>query len=55
MKVFVLFISPILQAKYIVDEVKDKNGEDIDVSSWKQEYVKDLPIQKNGCVFQSFY
>ncbi|KAL7608825.1 hypothetical protein Lser_V15G10465 [Lactuca serriola] len=35
-------------AKYIVDEVKDKNGEDIDVSSWKQEYVKDLPIQKNG-------
>lgn len=35
-------------AKYIVDEVKDKNGEDIDVSSWKQEYVKDLPKQKNG-------
>lgn len=35
-------------AKYIVDEVKDKNGEDIDVTSWKQEYVKDLPKQKNG-------
>ncbi|KAI3501692.1 hypothetical protein L1887_29651 [Cichorium endivia] len=35
-------------AKYIVDEVKDKNGEDIDVSSWKQEYVKDLPKQENG-------
>ncbi|KAL4570293.1 hypothetical protein LXL04_025945 [Taraxacum kok-saghyz] len=35
-------------AKYIVDEVKDKNGEDIDVTSWKQEYVKDLPKQRNG-------
>ncbi|XP_024961011.1 ubiquitin-like-specific protease ESD4 isoform X2 [Cynara cardunculus var. scolymus] len=35
-------------AKYIVDEVKDKNGKDIDVTSWKQEYVKDLPKQKNG-------
>ncbi|KAJ9549496.1 hypothetical protein OSB04_022039 [Centaurea solstitialis] len=35
-------------AKYIVDEVKDKNGKDIDVTSWKQEYVKDLPKQENG-------
>ncbi|XP_071692815.1 ubiquitin-like-specific protease ESD4 [Rutidosis leptorrhynchoides] len=35
-------------AKYIVDEVKDKNGEDIDVSYWKQEYVRDLPNQENG-------
>ncbi|KAI3728164.1 hypothetical protein L6452_16795 [Arctium lappa] len=34
--------------KYIVDEVKDKNGKDIDVTSWKQEYVKDLPKQENG-------
>ncbi|GJX80865.1 ubiquitin-like-specific protease ESD4 [Tanacetum coccineum] len=34
--------------QYIVDEVKDKNGEDIDVSSWKQEFVTDLPNQKNG-------
>ncbi|XP_076900958.1 ubiquitin-like-specific protease ESD4 [Bidens hawaiensis] len=35
-------------AKYFVDEVKDKNGEDIDVTSWKQEYVTDLPNQENG-------
>ncbi|CAK9145578.1 unnamed protein product [Ilex paraguariensis] len=35
-------------AKYFVDEVKDKGGNDIDVSSWKQEFVKDLPEQKNG-------
>ncbi|XP_076895700.1 putative ubiquitin-like-specific protease 1B [Bidens hawaiensis] len=35
-------------AKYIVDEAKDKNGEDIDVSAWKQEFVTDLPNQENG-------
>ncbi|KAI3713766.1 hypothetical protein L1987_72352 [Smallanthus sonchifolius] len=35
-------------ARYIVDEVKDKNGEDIDVTSWQQEYVTDLPNQENG-------
>lgn len=39
-----------VQARYFVDEVKDKNGKDIDVSSWKQEFVEDLPEQKNGCV-----
>ncbi|KAJ0811708.1 putative Ulp1 peptidase [Helianthus annuus] len=35
-------------ARYVVDEFKDKNGEDIDVSSWQQEYVTDLPNQENG-------
>lgn len=35
-------------ARYFVDEVKDKSGKDIDVSSWKQEFVEDLPEQKNG-------
>ncbi|GFZ21799.1 cysteine proteinases superfamily protein [Actinidia rufa] len=35
-------------ARYVVDEVKDKSGEDIDVSSWQQEYVQDLPEQENG-------
>ncbi|XP_010558818.1 PREDICTED: ubiquitin-like-specific protease 1A isoform X1 [Tarenaya hassleriana] len=35
-------------ARYFVDEVRDKSGEDIDVSSWKQEFVQDLPLQKNG-------
>ncbi|GAB2211092.1 hypothetical protein Droror1_Dr00016383 [Drosera rotundifolia] len=35
-------------AKYYVDEVKDKNGEDIDVSSWSHDYIEDLPHQENG-------
>lgn len=35
-------------AKYIVDEVNDKTGKEMDVSSWKQEFVEDLPEQKNG-------
>ncbi|KAL1225292.1 putative ubiquitin-like-specific protease 1B [Cardamine amara subsp. amara] len=35
-------------AKYLVDEVKNKSGKNIDVSSWDFEYVKDLPRQQNG-------
>ncbi|XP_059280693.1 ubiquitin-like-specific protease ESD4 [Lycium ferocissimum] len=35
-------------ARYFVDEVKDKSGKHIDVSSWKQEFVEDLPEQENG-------
>lgn len=35
-------------ARYFIDEVKDKNGKDIDVSSWKLEFVEDLPEQENG-------
>ncbi|KAH7513368.1 hypothetical protein FEM48_Zijuj12G0192700 [Ziziphus jujuba var. spinosa] len=35
-------------ARYYVDEVKEKSGKDINVSSWKQEYVEDLPEQENG-------
>ncbi|CAI9776228.1 unnamed protein product [Fraxinus pennsylvanica] len=35
-------------AKYFLDEVKDKSGNDIDVNSWEQEYVDDLPEQENG-------
>ncbi|GMH29304.1 hypothetical protein Nepgr_031147 [Nepenthes gracilis] len=35
-------------AKYYVDEVKDKNSQDIDVSFWEHEYVEDLPLQENG-------
>lgn len=35
-------------ARYYVDEVKDKNGEDIDVSSWEMEFVEELPEQQNG-------
>lgn len=42
----------ICQAKYFVEEVKDKSGKDIDISSWEREYVEDLPAQENGCVFQ---
>ncbi|XP_061349211.1 putative ubiquitin-like-specific protease 1B [Gastrolobium bilobum] len=35
-------------ARYFVDEVKDKTGKDIDVSSWEKEFVEDLPEQENG-------
>ncbi|KAH7844628.1 hypothetical protein Vadar_030093 [Vaccinium darrowii] len=35
-------------ARYFVDEVKDKSGDHIDVGSWKQEFVEDLPEQENG-------
>ncbi|XP_027329293.1 ubiquitin-like-specific protease ESD4 [Abrus precatorius] len=35
-------------ARYFVDEVKDKTGEDFDVSSWEREFVEDLPEQQNG-------
>ncbi|KAK4425862.1 Ubiquitin-like-specific protease ESD4 [Sesamum alatum] len=34
--------------RYFVDEVKDKCGKDINVSSWEQEFVTDLPEQANG-------
>ncbi|KAJ8426334.1 hypothetical protein Cgig2_024136 [Carnegiea gigantea] len=37
-------------ARYFVDEVKDKSGQDIDVSSWDREYVEDLPEQQNGLI-----
>uniref|UniRef100_A0ACD5VME2 Uncharacterized protein n=1 Tax=Avena sativa TaxID=4498 RepID=A0ACD5VME2_AVESA len=37
-----------LLATYLVDEVKDKNGKQIDVLSWKQEGVQNLPLQENG-------
>lgn len=35
-------------ARYFVDEVKDKTGEDVDISSWETEFVEDLPEQMNG-------
>ncbi|KAM0854404.1 hypothetical protein ACQ4PT_050455 [Festuca glaucescens] len=37
-----------LLARYLVDEVKDKSGDEIDVLSWKQEGVQNLPLQENG-------
>ncbi|KAK1664766.1 hypothetical protein QYE76_052925 [Lolium multiflorum] len=37
-----------LLARYLVDEVKDKNSNEIDVLSWKQEGVQNLPLQENG-------
>jgi len=38
------------QARYIVDEAKDKTGEDLDVSNWEKEFVEELPAQENGYV-----
>ncbi|KAK6138941.1 hypothetical protein DH2020_027322 [Rehmannia glutinosa] len=35
-------------ARYFVDEVKDKCGKDINVSSWERELVEELPEQANG-------
>ncbi|CAM0881220.1 unnamed protein product [Alopecurus aequalis] len=35
-------------ARYLMDEVKDKSGKQIDVLSWKQEGVQNLPLQENG-------
>ncbi|XP_020082555.1 ubiquitin-like-specific protease ESD4 [Ananas comosus] len=35
-------------ARYLMDEVKDKNAKQIDTSSRKQEVVDNLPLQKNG-------
>lgn len=34
--------------KYIMDEAKDKTGQDLDVSSWEIQLVEDLPQQENG-------
>lgn len=38
------------QARYIMDELKDKNNIDIDISSWL-EVSEAFPLQKNGYVF----
>lgn len=35
-------------AMYFVDELRDKNGVDIDVASWTQEHVEGIPLQQNG-------
>ncbi|KAL5983760.1 hypothetical protein ACLOJK_017851 [Asimina triloba] len=35
-------------ARYFMDEVKDKSGNDVNVNTWKQEVVDDLPEQQNG-------
>ncbi|XP_071723439.1 LOW QUALITY PROTEIN: ubiquitin-like-specific protease ESD4 [Rutidosis leptorrhynchoides] len=35
-------------ASYYAEEVKDKSGKVIDVSSWEREFVDDLPEQENG-------
>ncbi|KAI3459268.1 hypothetical protein Pfo_015931 [Paulownia fortunei] len=35
-------------ARYYVDEVKDKSGKYINVSSWEEEFVTNLPEQENG-------
>ena len=40
----------VCQAKYYVEEVKDKSGKDLDISDWEHEYVADLPEQSNECV-----
>ena len=59
--IFILLISSIFvkpeimffcfcQAKYIMDELKDKNNIELDLSSWREEPVP-LPLQHNGYTF----
>ena len=36
------------QAKYLVDEAKDKNNRIIDVSKWESIFPQDIPEQLNG-------
>lgn len=36
-------------AKYLVDEVKDKNNRTLDVSKWESDFPQDIPEQLNGC------
>jgi len=43
-----IYISYEHQARYFMDEVKDKSNKQIDTISWKQEMVDDLPLQQNG-------
>lgn len=50
-----LILVVMCQANYFVEEVRDKSGQDIDISSWEKEHVEDLPTQKNGCVFFKDY
>lgn len=45
-----MLIIVMCQAKYYVEEVKDKSKKDIDVSYWEREFLEDLPEQQNGCV-----
>ena len=49
------YFFPLNQARYLVDEVKDKSGQHIDALSWKQEGVKNLPLQENGYFSQFFF
>ena len=43
-----MYISYEHQARYFMDEVKDKSNKQIDTTSWKQERVENLPLQQNG-------
>lgn len=36
------------QAKYFMDEAKDKSDKQVDTTSWTQEMVESLPQQQNG-------
>lgn len=49
-----MLIFDLYQAKYYVEEVKDKSRTDIDVSDWEHEFLEDLPEQQNGYVFFMF-
>lgn len=39
------------QAKYLVDEAKDKNNRVLDVSKWESVFPQDIPEQLNGYIY----
>jgi hypothetical protein len=42
------------QAKYLVDEARDKNNRALDVSKWESVFPQDIPEQLNGYAFKFF-
>lgn len=43
------------QAKYLVDEAKDKNNRILDVSKWESAFPQDIPEQLNGYISAVFF
>ena len=42
------------QAKYLVDEAKDKNDRILDVSKWDSVFPQEIPEQLNGYAYEFF-
>ena len=42
------------QAKYLIDEAKDKSNRVVDVSKWETVFPQDIPEQLNGYISEFF-